>query len=315
MKKKRIVIALGGNAMLKRGEELSAENQFNNIRQAAALIYQLKSEYDITLVHGNGPQVGLLALQNLAYKEVTAYPLDMLVAETQGMIGYMLSQALTQQGMHDVVSLLTRVEVNKADPAFQNPTKFIGPVYAPEQLDELKNQYGWDLKLDGKYIRRVVPSPSPVKVLEATTISDLLEQGNTVICCGGGGMPVVHDNGNYSGVEAVIDKDLVAAMLAKQINADHLLILTDADAVYQDWGTPNQRALRDITTNDLLPFAVPDGAMGPKAEAVIQFVESTKNAAFIGALQDVELILAGDKGTCIRPALSPVVEEREASTV
>lgn len=315
MKKKRIVIALGGNAMLKRGEELSAENQINNIRQAASLICQLKAEYDITLVHGNGPQVGLLALQNLAYKEVTAYPLDMLVAETQGMIGYMLSQALTQEGMHDVVSLLTRVEVNKADPAFENPTKFIGPVYVPEQKKELEQQYGWDLKADGKFIRRVVPSPAPMKVLEAATISELLEQGNTVICCGGGGMPVVKENGNYAGVEAVIDKDLVAAMLARQIKADHLLILTDADAVYQDWGTPQQKALRDITTRDLMPFAVPDGAMGPKAEAVIQFVESTQHSAFIGALQDVKRILAGDKGTCIRPALSPVTETREASTV
>ncbi|MDF2152989.1 carbamate kinase [Vibrio sp. CAU 1672] len=309
MEKKRIVIALGGNAMIKRGEELTVQNQIKNINQAAAFIQQLGEEYSITLVHGNGPQVGLLALQNLAYEPVPAYPLDVLVSETQGMLGYILSQSLTQHGLDNVVSLLTRVEVDPADPAFATPTKFIGPVYPPEQQQALESQYQWQLKPDGEHIRRVVSSPKPVQVLEAGTISALLEQGHTVICCGGGGMPVVARDNTYHGVEAVIDKDLVAAMLAEQIGADHLLILTDADAVYEEWGTPQQRALRDVTVNELRPFAVPDGAMGPKAEAVIRFVEQTGQVAFIGALKDVELILNGDKGTCIRPASTPVMAE------
>ncbi|MGF1685007.1 carbamate kinase [Photobacterium minamisatsumaniensis] len=303
MIKKRIVIALGGNAMLKRGEVLSAENQYKNIKTVSSLISQLSDEYAITIVHGNGPQVGLLALQDQAYAEVPSYPLDVLVAETQGMIGYMIAQSLTQYGVKDVSCLLTRVSVDANDPAFEDPTKFIGPVYAPSQQKALEQQYGWQMKADGEYVRRVVASPFPQKVIEAKTISHLLDNGELVVCCGGGGMPVVGENEKQTGVEAVIDKDLVASMLAKQLKADHLLILTDADAVYVDWGTVNQRALRDVTSSQMKPFAVPDGAMGPKAESVISFVEATGNVAFIGALQDVEAILAGEKGTCIRPEL------------
>lgn len=307
MIKKRIVIALGGNAMIKRGEALTFENQINNIRKAAYFIAQLSQEYNVTIVHGNGPQVGLLALQNQAYTEVQSYPLDVLVAETQGMLGYMLMQSLQQQGLTNVSCLLTRVEVNSNDIAFVNPTKFIGPVYLPDQQAQLEADFGWSLKQDGQYIRRVVPSPSPLQVVEANQISDLLNQGSTVICCGGGGMPVIHTASGYQGVEAVIDKDSVAAMLAEQIDADYLLILTDADAIYTDWGTPRQKALRDVTIEDIKPFAVPDGAMGPKAEAVIQFVEHTGKLAFIGALEDVDKILTGEKGTCIR-LLAPSVK-------
>ncbi|MGR5063592.1 carbamate kinase [Photobacterium sp. DNB22_13_2] len=309
MNKKRIVIALGGNAMLKRGEVLSAENQQRNIDKAAVLIKQLEQDYDVTIVHGNGPQVGLLALQNSAYNEVPVYPLDNLVAQTQGMLGYMLMHSLTEQGMSDVSCLLTRVEVSASDPAFSDPTKYIGPVYSPQDRTKLEEQYGWQMKQDGQYIRRVVASPKPVQVIEASTIVSLLDQGKTVVCCGGGGMPVVQQEVGYRGVEAVIDKDSVAAMLAEQIGADYLMILTDADAVYQDWGTPNQKALRDVTVSQMRPFAAPDGAMGPKAEAVIQFVERTGQIAFIGALQDVEQILVGEKGTCVRPACTVVPED------
>ncbi|PSU30533.1 carbamate kinase [Photobacterium lutimaris] len=309
MNKKRIVIALGGNAMLKRGEVLSAENQQRNIDKAAVLIKQLEQDYDVTIVHGNGPQVGLLALQNSAYNEVPVYPLDNLVAQTQGMLGYMLMHSLTEQGMSDVSCLLTRVEVSASDPAFSDPTKYIGPVYSPQDRTKLEEQFGWKMKLDGQYIRRVVASPKPVQVIEASTIVSLLDQGKTVVCCGGGGMPVVQQEVGYRGVEAVIDKDSVAAMLAEQIGADYLMILTDADAVYQDWGTPNQKALRDVTVSQMRPFAAPDGAMGPKAEAVIQFVERTGQIAFIGALQDVEQILVGEKGTCVRPACTVVPED------
>ena len=309
MNKKRIVIALGGNAMLRRGEVLSAENQQRNINMAAKLIKQLEQDCDIAIVHGNGPQVGLLALQNSAYNEVPTYPLDNLVAQTQGMLGYMLLHALTEQGMSDVSCLLTRVEVSASDPAFLEPTKYIGPVYSPQDQAELEKQYGWKMKQDGQFVRRVVASPKPVQVIESNSIISLMEQGRTVVCCGGGGMPVVQQEVGYLGVEAVIDKDLVAAMLAEQIGADYLMILTDADAVYQDWGTPNQKALRDVTVSQMRPFAAPDGAMGPKAEAVIQFVERTGQRAFIGALQDIEQILLGEKGTCVRPACTVVPEE------
>ncbi|MCQ1060747.1 carbamate kinase [Photobacterium sp. ZSDE20] len=309
MNKKRIVIALGGNAMLKRGEVLSAENQQHNIDKATVLIKQLDQDYDVIIVHGNGPQVGLLALQNSAYNEVPAYPLDNLVAQTQGMLGYMLMHSLTEQGMSDVSCLLTRVEVSASDPAFAAPTKYIGPVYSPQDRTKLEKQHGWKMKPDGQYIRRVVASPKPVQVIEADTIVSLLDQGKTVVCCGGGGVPVVQQDVGYRGVEAVIDKDAVAAMLAEQIGADYLMILTDADAVYQDWGTPNQKALKDVTVSQMRPFAAPDGAMGPKAEAVIQFVERTGQIAFIGALQDVEQILVGEKGTCVRPACTVAPED------
>ncbi|PSW19835.1 carbamate kinase [Photobacterium sanctipauli] len=309
--KKRIVLALGGNALLKRGEVLSVENQYKSIHLFAELINDLAKEYSITIVHGNGPQVGLLALQNLAYKEVPAYPLDVLVAESQGMIGYMIAQALEQQaGMSPVTCLMTRVCVDANDSAFEQPSKFIGPVYQVEQMSELKEQYGWNMKVDGDYIRRVVPSPKPQQIVEAKIIDSLLTSDSVVICAGGGGVPVTRKEHGYQGVEAVIDKDSVSALLAEQIEADHLLILTDADAVYIDWGTENQRALRDVTSEELQPFAQPDGAMGPKAEAVINFVERTKNTAYIGALQDVKAILKGEKGTCIRPVETAVPDSK-----
>ena len=293
----------GGNALLARGEALSAENQYRNIAQIADVVASLSQEYQVVIVHGNGPQVGLLALQNQAYSDSPAWPLDVLVAETQGMLGYMIAQVLgSRAGIPPVVTLLTRVEVDAADPAFRQPGKYIGPVWAAEEQSALEARYGWQMKKDGDYVRRVVPSPRPQKILERQAISQLLADGNVVICAGGGGTPVVEENGSYQGMEAVVDKDLAASVLAQSLQAEALLILTEADAVYLDWGTPKARALRTATVDDLRPLAVPDGAMGPKAEAAIQFVEMTGHPAYIGALRDAPAILRGEKGTLIAPA-------------
>ncbi|CAH5976540.1 carbamate kinase [Citrobacter koseri] len=298
--KKKIVIALGGNALLQRGEILSAENQQRSIQVFARMASVLARDYQLVIVHGNGPQVGLLALQNAACTDSPAWPLDILVAESQGMIGFAIAQELASYtGGAPVTTLMTRVAVDLRDDAFATPGKYIGPVYQPAQQAELEARYGWLMKADGNYIRRVVPSPTPLKILDSDAIQTLIDAGHTVICCGGGGIPVIAQDEGYQGVEAVIDKDLTASVLAQSLHADHLLILTDADAVYENWGTPQARALRHATVEELAPFAAPDGAMGPKAAAVMQFVKQTGNTAFIGALKDAPQILAGEKGTCV----------------
>lgn len=296
---KTLVIALGGNALLQRGEALTVENQYRNIAGAVPALVRLAQQYRLAIVHGNGPQVGLLALQNLAYCDVEPYPLDVLVAESQGMIGYMLAQRLAQEvSMPPVSTVMTRIAVASNDPAFTSPTKFIGPVYDPDRQTQLEAEYGWTMKQDGKYVRRVVPSPTPVRIEERESIKRLLAEGYTVICCGGGGIPVLE---NGQGAEAVIDKDLAAALLAEQIDADGLVILTDADAVYEHWGTPMQRPIREATPEELVPFARDDGAMGPKITAVSGYVRRRGKPAWIGALSRIDDTLAGVAGTCIKP--------------
>lgn len=294
---KTLVVALGGNALLQRGEALTVENQYRNIDSAVPALARLARSYRLAIVHGNGPQVGLLALQNLAWKEVQPYPLDVLVAESQGMIGYMLAQRLAAEAdMPPITTVMTRIQVSENDPAFQSPEKFIGPVYGPEQQTELEATYGWEMKRDGKYVRRVVPSPVPERILESDGITHLLERGHVVICGGGGGVPVLE---NGTGVQAVIDKDLATALLAEQINADGLIILTDADAVYEHWGTPKQRAIRKATPQALAPFAKADGSMGPKVAAVSGYVQRKGKPAWIGSITRIEETLAGEAGTCI----------------
>ena len=301
--KPTLVVALGGNALLKRGEPLEAEIQRKNIDLAAKTIAQLTSSWRVVLVHGNGPQVGLLALQNSAYEKVTPYPLDILGAESQGMIGYMLQQSLKNQLPNREVSvLLTQVEVDANDPAFENPTKYIGPVYDKAQADVLVAEKGWTVKADGQYFRRVVPSPQPKQIVESDAITALIQRDHLVICNGGGGVPVVEKADGYHGIEAVIDKDLSAALLARQIEADALLILTDADAVYLDWGTPTQRPISHITPQELDAMKFDAGSMGPKVAACSKFVAQCHGIAGIGALEDGPAILAGEKGTLIRIA-------------
>ncbi|OAT16101.1 carbamate kinase [Buttiauxella noackiae ATCC 51607] len=299
--KPTLVVALGGNALLKRGEPLEAEIQRKNIDLAAKTIAQLTSSWRVVLVHGNGPQVGLLALQNSAYQKVTPYPLDILGAESQGMIGYMLQQSLKNQLPNREVSvLLTQVEVDANDPAFENPTKYIGPVYDKAQADMLVAEKGWTVKADGQYFRRVVPSPQPKQIVESDAITALIQRDHLVICNGGGGVPVVEKADGFHGIEAVIDKDLSAALLARQIEADALLILTDADAVYLDWGTPTQRPISHITPQELDAMKFDAGSMGPKVAACSKFVALCHGIAGIGALEDGPAILAGEKGTLIR---------------
>ncbi|MCH0694249.1 carbamate kinase [Escherichia coli] len=294
--KPTLVVALGGNALLKRGEPLEADIQRKNIELAAKTIAQLTQQWRVVLVHGNGPQVGLLALQNSAYDRVTPYPLDILGAESQGMIGYMLQQALKNQlPQREISVLLTQVEVDANDPAFRNPTKYIGPIYDEAQSRTLEAEKGWIFKADGKAFRRVVQ-----RIVERDAIQALIARDHLVICNGGGGVPVVEKVDGYHGIEAVIDKDLSAALLASQLHADALLILTDADAVYLDWGKPTQRPLAQVTPELLSEMQFDAGSMGPKVTACADFVSRCRGIAGIGSLTDGPDILAGDKGTLIR---------------
>ncbi|MGA4622094.1 carbamate kinase [Citrobacter meridianamericanus] len=299
--KPTLVVALGGNALLKRGEPLEADIQRKNIELAARTIAQLTQQWRVILVHGNGPQVGLLALQNSAYDRVTPYPLDILGAESQGMIGYMLQQALKNQlPQREISVLLTQVEVDAHDLAFSNPTKYIGPIYDDAQAKTLHAEKGWIFKADGKTFRRVVPSPQPKRIVESDAIRTLIARDHLVICNGGGGVPVVEKADGFHGIEAVIDKDLSAALLARQLHADALLILTDADAVYLDWGKPTQRPLAQVTPELLGEMQFDAGSMGPKVTACAEFVSHCHGIAGIGLLADGPAILAGDKGTLIR---------------
>ncbi|MCD9466933.1 carbamate kinase [Photobacterium iliopiscarium] len=300
MTKQTVVVALGGNALLRRGEPLEANIQRNNIALAAKTIAEIAKEYNVVLVHGNGPQVGLLALQGLEYKKVMPYPLDVLGSETQGMIGYILMQELKNLLPNiDVSCLLTQMTVDPNDPAFFNPTKPIGPVYQEAEARDLAEKFHWTVKPDGEYYRRVVPSPQPTGIIECDAIESLINKGHLVICTGGGGIPVKHENGKLVGVEAVIDKDMSAAYLAKQLDADALLILTDADAVYLDWGKSTQKALKSTTPNELANYTFDAGSMGPKIEASCEFIQQGGKLVGIGALQDGLNILKGQAGTNI----------------
>ena len=300
MKKPTVVVALGGNALLRRGEPLEADIQRKNIATAAKTIALIAQEYNVVLVHGNGPQVGLLALQNSAYTKVSPYPLDVLGAESQGMIGYMLIQELKNlMPSRNVTALLTQVQVDPKDPAFANPTKFIGPVYEEAEARALAAEKQWSVKADGKFFRRVVPSPLPQRIVEGNAIETLIAQGHLIICTGGGGIPVTWDGQCLTGIEAVIDKDMSAAYLARQIKADALLILTDADAVYLDWGKPTQHPLRVTSPDELAGVKFDAGSMGPKVEASCEFVKATGGMVGIGSLEDGLAILKGEAGTNI----------------
>ncbi|WEM41962.1 carbamate kinase [Photobacterium sp. DA100] len=300
MTKQTVVVALGGNALLRRGEPLEADIQRQNIAKAAQTIAEIGKEYNVVLVHGNGPQVGLLALQGLEYKKVSPYPLDVLGSETQGMIGYMLMQELKNLlPEQDVSCMLTQMTVDPNDPAFADPTKPIGPVYEEAEAREMAEKYHWTVKPDGQYFRRVVPSPLPTGIVESDAITTLIKQEHLVICTGGGGIPVKKENGKLVGVEAVIDKDMSAAYLAQQLNADALLILTDADAVYLDWGKPTQKALRSTTPRELAQYAFDAGSMGPKIDASCDFIKKGGKLVGIGALEDGLAILKGEAGTNI----------------
>jgi carbamate kinase len=303
----RVLVALGGNALLKRGEPMTAANQRANVRVAAQSLAPVAGEHQLVISHGNGPQVGLLALQAAAYKEVEAYPLDILGAQTEGMIGYLIEQELGNLLPPEVpfATLLTMIEVDLDDPAFQDPTKFVGPIYADADANALAADKGWTFKRDGEHLRRVVPSPAPKRIFEIRPIRWLLDQGVLVICAGGGGIPtawVPGDERTLGGVEAVIDKDQASGLLARDLEADLFVMATDVDGVYQDWGTPDQRLVDRVTTEELRGEAFAAGSMGPKVDAAVRFVEATGKRAAIGALGDIEAIVAGTAGTSVVPA-------------
>ena len=296
----RIVVALGGNALLRRGEALSFENQRANVRIAAKRIAQIIPGNEVLIVHGNGPQVGLLALQAMAYTDVSPYPLDVLGAETEAMIGYMIEQELGNEidADHHIATLLTMTEVDAQDPAFNNPTKPIGPVYDQTQADALAETKGWDMAPDGDKFRRVVASPRPKRIFEIDVIRKLMENDVTVICGGGGGIPTMYDaDGHLRGVEAVVDKDLSAALIARELDADMLVIATDVDGVYTNFGTPDAAKVETATVAQLQAQEFAKGSMGPKVEAACEFAERTQHTAVIGSLSDIADIVAGKAGT------------------
>jgi carbamate kinase len=302
----RVVIALGGNALLKRGEPMTAEVQRENVRRAAPALASVATEHELVLSHGNGPQVGLLALQAAAYTAVDPYPLDVLGAQTEGMIGYVLEQELRNVLPHDeqFATILTMVEVDPDDPAFENPSKFVGPIYTEGQAQRLAAEKGWPFRRDGDSWRRVVPSPLPRHIFQIDPIRRLLDRDVVVICAGGGGIPTMYTKGDrpmLTGVEAVIDKDFASELLAREVNADLFVMATDVDAVYTGWGTPEQRRLDKMTAAELRGLEFPAGSMGPKVTAAAQFVEATGNTAAIGSLDQIQQIVAGAAGTQVVP--------------
>jgi len=301
----RIVVALGGNALLERGQKPDADVQEANVARAAAALAPLAAEHELVVTHGNGPQVGVLALQSAADPHLTTpYPFDVLGAQTQGMIGYWLLQAMQNRlPGRQVAAIINQTLVEANDPAFDRPTKFVGEVYTEEEARSLAASRGWTLKADGPHWRRVVGSPKPQRVVETRLVRLLLRSGAIVVCAGGGGVPVIrNEHGQLEGVEAVVDKDLTAAVLAEALEADALLVLTDVPQVMHGYGTPEAAPIRRATPAALQREQFPAGSMGPKVDAVCRFVEVTGDMAAIGRLEDAEKILNGEAGTIVTPA-------------
>lgn len=299
-----VVAALGGNALLARGQALTAENQRENARIAAGALAQIvKAGHDLVVTHGNGPQVGLLALQGLAYKPEEIYPLDVMGAETEGMIGYLIEQELENALGHSraVATLLTQIRVDPDDPAFDKPTKFVGPVYDKAKAVEMAGRHDWSIAADGEYWRRVVPSPAPVEIPDLKVIRLLLQNDTIVICAGGGGIPVMaRPDGSLMGVQAVIDKDAASALLADALGADALLMLTDVEGILRDFGTDKASRIKRLTPGEAVALDLPAGSMGPKAEAAVQFAAGGEGRiAGIGRLGEALEILEGRAGTIV----------------
>ena len=297
----RIVAALGGNALIRRGQPMSVQVQRDNLVAAAKALAPLALENELVITHGNGPQVGWLALQAAAWQDsragAEATPLDVLGAESDGMVGYLVEQALAcELGGHPIATLLTQVRVDAADPAFAAPTKPVGPGYRQAEV-QLLAERGWQFARDGEQWRRVVPSPRPQQIVELPAIRHLLTAGVVVICAGGGGIPVVERDGLLRGIDAVIDKDAASALLARELHADVLLLLTDVDGIRTGFGTPAEHRLASATPRSLRKLALPAGSMGAKALAAAEFVETTGRRAAIGRLDDVAALLTGTSGT------------------
>ena len=300
-----ILVALGGNAILRRGEPLTADAQLANVRVAVRAIAAVARDHHLVLTHGNGPQVGHMALQAATCHDGEPYPLDIIGAATAGMIGYMIEQEIgnTLDPEIPLATLLTRVEVDPEDPAFRSPSKFIGPVYNKAESDDLARSRGWTFGMDGDKWRRVVPSPMPKSVIWHSPIQWLLDKGTLLLCAGGGGIPVVFrkDTQTFVGVEAVVDKDLVSGLLARELEADVFVIATDVEGVYQNYGTGEERIIRRTTPRQLELYEFPPGSIAPKVDAACRFVRETGNNAIIGSLENLRMIIDGKSGTIVEP--------------
>jgi carbamate kinase len=301
----RIVVALGGNALLRRGEPMTVENQRANVAVACEHLAAVADSHELVISHGNGPQIGLLALEGAAYKPVPVYPLDVLGAETQGMVGYLIEQELGNRLPDDraLSTMLTMIEVDPDDPAFNDPTKPIGPQYSSNDATKLEAERGWTFRPDGDQLRRVVPSPLPKRIVEHRQIASLLDAGSIVICAGGGGIPTARDgDGRLYGVEAVIDKDRASSLLARDLHAAAFVMATDTSAAFLGFGTDEQRTITAAHPDDLLAhhsqeFAA--GSMLPKVTAACEYARATGRPAVIGQLADIERLVAGTAGTTI----------------
>jgi len=306
----RVVVALGGNALLRRGQALNAENQRENIRLAAEQLAEVHKNHELVIAHGNGPQVGLLALMDAAYTAVDPYPLDVLGAETVGMIGYMIEQELGNiiPFEDNIVTVLTQILVDPDDPAFENPTKPVGPVYKRAEAEKLQRKKGWAMAAEGRYFRRVVPSPLPQRIIEMKVIRMLVDSGIVVICAGGGGIPTAYDeNRKLYGVEAVIDKDLASGLLSRGLDAEMFVMLTDVTNVFADFGTENQRPIIAAHPDALEAMDFAAGSMAPKVLGACRYVRETGYKSAIGQLSDLEKIMTGDAGTLISNEIDGVV--------
>lgn len=306
----RLVVALGGNALLRRGEPMTVAVQRANVQTACRSLAPLATAHELVISHGNGPQVGLLALHGAAYSPDDTMPLDVLGAQTEGMIGYLIEQELGNllPAEHSLATILTMVEVDPDDPAFTRPTKPIGPVYSRAEATRLAAEKGWSMRPDGAHMRRVVASPTPRRIFELAPIRTLLAAGTVVICTGGGGIPTMYARNRERwlvGAEAVIDKDRATSLLARQLHADWLLLVTDAPGVYLDYGTPGQRLVQRADPAELRAHEFDAGSMGPKVAAACEFAQATGRPAVIGALDDIEAMLTGDAGTLIAPGGRP----------
>lgn len=305
-----VVVALGGNALLQRGEPMTMDRQRRNMEVGMQSLRTVLQEHTVTIVHGNGPQVGLLCLETMAYQRETgleAISLDVLDAETQGMIGYLLEQTIQTciPPTRGLATVLSQIMVDPSDPAFDNPTKFVGPIYTQEEAEIMEGVF----KPDGDHFRRVVPSPRPLRLLpsQLEAVKCLTREDCVVICAGGGGIPVVQQpDGSVRGVEAVIDKDRAASMMALDLGATGLLVLTDVPGVSLDYRTEHERIIRSVSPDKLLSYMshFPDGSMGPKVEAVCDFVsQSPAGRGAIGSLHQADQILRGEAGTVVRTDL------------
>lgn len=307
----RVLVALGGNALLARGEAMSVRNQRANVQRACRALAPVAEHHELIITHGNGPQVGLLALQAAAYTDVEAYPLDVLGAQTEGMIGYMIEQELGNLLPADkpIATILTMTEVSADDPAFENPTKFVGPVYDEAAAKQMAAEHGWTVKPDGQWYRRVVASPRPRRVFQRRAIECLLDMGAVVVCAGGGGIPTAFVPGKQrclAGVEAVIDKDLASAVVGRDLDVDLFVIATDAAGVYVDWGTATQRRVVAAHPDALAELEFPAGSMGPKIDAAVAFARTGRDAV-IGSLTDLERVLRRQAGTLVSTSVAGIV--------